>query len=112
MANSGLVGSNKRFLYTAVEAPGSTHDATLPKECPIYITILDEDIMPDKTLPQYVRLLEMCNENTRDKQQKYLNKRLCGARVVTENAYGMLKSRWRFLHKNQNADFATYVTLS
>ena len=70
MANSGLLGLNKCFLYTAVEAPGSTHDARLPKECSIYITNLDEDIMPDKTFPQYVRLLKMCNENTRDINSK------------------------------------------
>ena len=29
MTNLGLIGYNKRFLYTAVGAPGSTHDAIL-----------------------------------------------------------------------------------
>ena len=48
---------------------------------------------------QYAWLLEMYNKNTQDKQQKYFNKRLCGARVVTENLYGTLKGRWCFLYK-------------
>ena len=39
------------------------------------------------------------NENTRDKQQRYFNKRLCGARVFTENAHGIPKGRWRILYK-------------
>ena len=33
--------------------------------------------------PQYSWLLKMCKGETRDKQQKYFNKRICGARVVT-----------------------------
>ena len=53
----------------------------------------------DNAFPQYAWLLKMYNENTRDKQQKYFNKRLRGARVVTENVHGMLKGRWRFLYK-------------
>ena len=47
----------------------------------------------DSTSPLYAWLLKMYNENTRDKQQKYFNKRLCGAMVVTENSYGMLTGR-------------------
>ena len=117
MTNLGLVSFNKRFLYAAVGAPGSTHDARLLKESSIYESILAGDVIPDKVIrlgdfgeiplvtigdtafPQFAWLLKMYNENTRDKQQKYFNKKLCGARVVTENAYGMLKGRWRILYK-------------
>ena len=44
----------------------------------------------------------MYNENTQDQQQKYFNIRLCRARVVTENACGMLTvnvMEWLFLYK-------------
>ena len=67
-----------------------------------------------QTLINIVKVVDtafkMYNQNTQDKQQKYFDKRLCGARVITENAYEMLKGRWRFLYKKkQNADFSTYV---
>ena len=45
MTNLGLVGFSKRFLYAAIGAPGSTHDARLLKESSIYTAILDGDIM-------------------------------------------------------------------
>ena len=96
MANLGLVGFNKRFLYAAVWAPASTHGARPLKESLIYAAILNGDIMPDKVVrlsdfgeillvttddsvfPQYGWLLKISNENKRDKQRKYFKKRLCG----------------------------------
>ena len=56
-----------------------------------------------QTLINIVKVVDtafkMYNQNTQDKQQKYFDKRLCGARVITENAYEMLKGRWCFLYK-------------
>ena len=114
MTNLDLIGYNKRFLYAAVGAPGSTHDARLLKESSIYSDIINGNVIPDRVVqldrtplvtigdsafPQFAWLIKAYNENTRDNQKKYFNKRLCGARVVTENAYGMLKGRWRILFK-------------
>ena len=50
MKNLGLVGFNKRFLYAAVGAPVSNHDARLLKESSIYVAMLDGDIMPNKVI--------------------------------------------------------------
>ena len=50
MANLGLVGLNKCFLYAPVGLTGSTHNARLLKESSIYTEILDGDIMPDKDI--------------------------------------------------------------
>ena len=130
MTNLGFIGYNKRFLYAPVGGPGSTHDARLLKESFIYSDIIKGNVIPDRviqlgdfgeiplvtieesTFPQLVWLIKACNENTRDNQKKYFNKRLCGARVVTENAYGRLKGRWRILFKKkQNASFSTFVIL-
>ena len=98
-------------------APGSTHDARLLKESSIYSDIINRNVIParviklrdfgeiplvtiaDNAFPQFASLIKAYNENTRDNQKKYFNKRLCGARVVTENTYGMLKGRWRILFK-------------
>ena len=50
MTNLGLVGYNKRFLYAAVGAPGSTHDARLLKESSVFHKILKGDILPDRVI--------------------------------------------------------------
>ena len=50
MINLGLVGYNKRFLYAAVGAPGSTHDARLLKQSPIFHKILKGDVLPDRVI--------------------------------------------------------------
>ena len=108
-------------------APGSTHDARLLKESSIYSDIINGNVIPDRVVqldrtplvtigdsafPQFAWLIKAYNENTRDNQKKYFNKRLCGAQVVAGNAYGMLKGRWRiFFKKKQNASFSTFVIL-
>ena len=117
MSSLGLVGYNKRFLYAAVGAPGSTHDARMLRSTRIYQQILAGEVIPnrimnleggeeiplvtggDSAFPRHPWLLKGYNEDTRDPQQRYFNKKLCSARVVTENAYGMLKGRFRFLYK-------------
>ena len=83
----------------------------------IFDKILKEDVLPDRVISlgdfgcaishswrQRIptvnkRVIKGHNENTCQKQQQYFNKRLCGARVVTKNAYGILKGRWHILHK-------------
>ena len=105
MTNLGLI----YFLHAAVGAPGSTHDARLLKGSSIYSDIINGNVIPDcavqlndfgeiplitigdSAFPQFAWLIKAYNENTRDNQKKYFNKRLCGARVVTESTYGMLK---------------------
>ena len=97
--------------------PGSTHDARLLNESSIYSDIINGIVVPDRVVqlgdfdeitlvtigdsvfPQFAWLIKAYNKNTRDNQKKYFNKRLCGARVVTENACGMLKGCWRILFK-------------
>ena len=117
MANLGLIGYNKRFLYAAVGAPWSTHNARLLKESPIYSDIINGNVIPDRVVqlgdfgeiplvtigdssfPNFSWLIKAYIEHTRDNQKKYFNKRLCGMWVVTENAYDMLKGHWRILFK-------------
>ena len=111
MTNLDLVGYDKRFLYTAEGAADSTHDARLLKESSIFHKILKGDVLPDtatglgdfgyvtlvtvggSAVPQFSWLMKEYDKNTRDKQQHYFNKRLCGSRVVTKNAYEILQGR-------------------
>ena len=117
MVNLGLVGYNKRFLYCDVGVPGITHDSTILLSRLLYETIISGNIIPDKGItlgdfeniplvttgdtafPKHAWLLKDYNELTRYPKQRYLNKKLCSARVVTENAYDMLKRRFRILYK-------------
>ena len=50
MNNLGLVSYNKRSLYAAVGAPGSTHDARLLKSASIYSDIINGLVIPDSKI--------------------------------------------------------------
>ena len=115
--NFGLVGYNNRFLNTVVGVPGSTHDAKLLRNSSIYEKIQTGETISNRTIlfgnfgqvplitlgdsvfPRYSWLVKSYHEDTKDPQQRYFNKKLCGARAVTGNAHGMLKGRWRILDK-------------
>lgn len=117
VTNMGFIGNNKRFMWAAVGAPGSTHDSRLLKNCNIYSDINNGHVLPNKSLslssygkipfttvgdsafPSHPWLLKPYKECTRVPKQRYFNKRLCSARVVSEHAYGMLKGRWRIIYK-------------
>ena len=82
ISNMGLVAHNKRFLYAAVDF-GSIPLVTVG----------------DGAFPKFAWLLKAYDDRTNDPQQRFFNKCLRSARVVCENAYGMLKGRWRVLCK-------------
>ena len=53
----------------------------------------------DSAFPSYPWLLKCYSDKCKEQQQRYFNVKLCSARVVTENCYGMLKGRFRLLMK-------------
>ena len=99
-----------------VDAPESTY-AKMLKNTQSYQKILEGDAIPklniclvgagtvpmvtigDSAFPRHLWPLKSDKEDTRYPQQKYFHKKLCSVCVVTENAYGMLKGRWRILYK-------------
>ena len=118
VSNMGLVSYNKRFSHAAVGVPGSTHDSRLLKNTRLYQQLSEGEIFPNKCLhlghsgeiplvtigdsafPQHSWFLKAYKEDTKVDKERYFNKKLCSARVVTGNCYGMLKGRWRILYKN------------
>ena len=113
----GLIAHSKRFLHLTTGAPGSTYDARLLRYSILFKDIQRGDGIPNKSIilgdfgeiplvtigdtafHRLEWLLKCFNENTRDLKEHYYNKKLCSARVVTENAYGMLIGRWRIIYK-------------
>ena len=91
MTNLDLIGYNIRFLYAAVDAPGSSHDNRLLKESSINSDIINGNVIPDRVVqlgdfgeiplvtigdrafPQFAWLINAYNENTRDNQKKYFS---------------------------------------
>ena len=81
-----LVGHNNRFLYAAVCAPGSTHDARLLRNTSSFREILEGGSIPDKqialgkygcvplvtigdcTFPKFQWLLKNYDDKTTDPQ--------------------------------------------
>ena len=104
VTSMSLVGHNKRYLYLTTGAPGSTHVARLLRHCSLFCTICNDGGISNKSVnlgntgeiplitigdsafPQLPWLIKAFSENTRHHKEKYFNKKLCSARVVTENA--------------------------
>ena len=120
MSNLGLFGCNKRYLYCGVGAPRSTHDSRMLRSTSLYEKIISGNIIPDKVytlgdfgniplvaigdvaFPKHAWLLKGYSEDKRDPKQRYFNTKICSARVVKENAYGMLKGRFRIFCRLKN----------
>ena len=113
--NLALTSYNNTFLYAAVGASETTHDASMLNKSSLFYDVPSGRALPDRKVnlsdivdiplvtigdsafPRFSWLIKCYNENTRDLQQRYFNKMLCSARVVSENTYRMLKGRWCFI---------------
>ena len=115
VTSMGLIAHNKRFLHLTTGASGSTHDAGLLRYSTLFKDIKSGGSIPNKSIiledfgeiplvtigdtafPRVEWLLKCFIESTHDLNGRYYNKKLCSARVVTENAYDMLNGRWRII---------------
>lgn len=108
MSSLGLNGYNKSFLCAAVRAPASSHDVRMLK------STLQKFFWEKQWLWKAATIFHLWQSVTlsflgihgfkRDTMKTQLtkntfDKKLRSAQVVTEHAYGMLKYRWRILHK-------------
>ena len=115
--------SYNKFMYCVVGALGNTHDARMLRNSAIYQKIVTGHAIPDRVIdlgkhgkipfvtagdnafPEHAWLIKVFREDTSDRRQKYFNKKLCSARVVCENPYGMLNGRFRILYKKTESTF-------
>ena len=94
MSNLGLVSYNKKFLYCAVGAPGSTCDARMLRNSTVYQIIVTGHAIPDRVIDlgehgkiplvtvgdtafqKHALLIKVLRKYTSDKREKYFYKKL------------------------------------
>lgn len=125
----GIVDSNKLFWSVVCKAPGGVHDSTHFKECDLYkklkggeilsspiISLQGERIGPYLLADSAYKATTFLVKPFRIKaglhlQEKHaFDRQLSKGRVKVENAFGLLKNRWRILRElNVDLPFAPTV---
>ena len=113
MIVQGLVDANYHFLDVCIGWPGSVHDARVFAHSNLYKKITRGHLVPNKSItisgvrirlyvigdsayPMQSWLMKPFSYNSDlTAYQRNYNYRLCRARIVVENAFGRLKTRWR-----------------
>ena len=120
----GIVSAKKKFIDVATGYPGSLHDARVFRLSSISHHIADDDLLQTPTvnisgvdvgpliigdgaypLKRYL-MKPFPRIGTLDQRQRRFNKELSKKRAVVENAFGLLKGRWRCLRNELNEDVA------
>ncbi|KAJ8968799.1 hypothetical protein NQ314_002108 [Rhamnusium bicolor] len=108
----GIVDHEKRFTDVFCGEPGSMHDARLLRKSGIFKKMNDEPnfmgncfLLGDSAYPNLSWLVTPFKDNPRITQnQKIFINRISATRVIVENAFGLLKGRFRRLKKLENFD--------
>lgn len=96
-----VVDHNMRFTDVVARWPGSTHDATIFHMCGLRQHLEDNNLgwlLGDSGYPLRPHLMTPKINPGSVKEERY-NKAHSQTRMVVERAFGMLKSRFRCLHK-------------
>lgn len=108
----GVVDHEKRFIDVFCGEPGSLHDARLLRRSALYSKILNnpefigEDfLLGDSAYPNLHWIVTPFQDNGfLTENQRLFNKQVSSKRVVVENAFGLLKGRFRRLLDLGNMD--------
>ena len=119
----GILDHRMMFLYAAVGFPGSIHDSRAFQLTDVHHDIENGDLLSqptaeisglyvkpqiigDSAFPDRNWILKPYPNNNLTPTERRFNRKLCSARVVVEQGFGLLKSRWRILFKKneQNLD--------
>ncbi|XP_028418939.1 uncharacterized protein LOC114544521 [Dendronephthya gigantea] len=127
----GMVDAKMQFIWASVGCPGSNHDSIIFRSTNLHKKIMENNILPaytkliediqvpfiilaDSAFPHLPCIQKPYTNAVLSEKQRYFNYRLSRARMVVESAYGMLKSRWRVLHRkcDSNNDTMKVKTLA
>lgn len=120
----GMVDAKMRFIWASVGCPGSNHDSIIFRSTDLHQKIMENNILPaytkliedvqvpfiilaDSAFPHLPCIQKPYTNAVLSEKQRYFNYRLSRARMVVESAYGMLKSRWRVLHRKCDSNNET-----
>ena len=108
-----LVDAEYRFIWASVGAPGNTHDSTLMQSTELWDRIVAGNVIPnivqqidipplilgDGAFPLRTWIMKPHGDAVFPEDKRYFNYRHSRARLVTERAFGRLKSRFRVLFR-------------
>ena len=120
----GMVDAKMRFIWASVSCPGSNHDSIIIRSTSFYAKLMECNILPiftkliegvkvpfmilaDSAFPHLPWIQKPYTNAVLSEKERYFNYRLGRARMVVESAYGMLKSRWRVLHRKCDSNNET-----
>jgi len=111
-----LVDAEYRFIWASVGAPGNTHDSTLLQSTQLWRQIVGGEKVPnvvqkigdvevpplilgDGAFPLRTFMMKPHGDAVLPDDKRYFNFRHSRARLVTEGAFGRLKSRFRVIYR-------------
>ena len=111
-----IVDARDRFMWASVGFPGNSHDSVIFQSTGLWKDIVENNLIPpmnmeieqtsvypmilgDSAFPFRTWLMKPYSHAVLSPEERYFNYRLSRARMVTERAYGQLKSRWRVLYR-------------
>ena len=112
----GIVDASYRFIWASAGAPGNSHDSTIFQTSDLWSNIQSGTVIPskgqkvdgvvippmilgDSAFPLNTWLGKPYGDAVLTNERRYYNYRHSRARMVTEGAFGKLKSVWRVLHR-------------
>jgi len=105
----------KRFLWTRLGLPGSIGDSRAFKDSRLYrehefgtpVLHAGFSLLADGGFALETWLLKPYPRDQLNEKRRYFNYVLSSTRVIVENAFGVLKGRWRVLHDGISTDVET-----
>ena len=124
-----LVDAKYRFIWVSNGAPGNTHDSTYFQSTSLWDSITKGKVLPsqvqnidnleipplilgDGAFPLRSWITKPHGDAILLEEKRYFNYRLSRARMVTEGAFGKLKSRFRVLHRTCESQKETMKAMS